>query len=354
MIRSGAARALLLAAGAVLAGFASSGCDDDGDAPPAGGSTVEPGWHEEIVPTAEDLRLTVAPAAAEVKLGEDLVFRVRVENRGPDKLTVNLPRLGRDSVTFKVRSDSFDTAWLDPKPVKFTAQGMLPEPAEVREIGHGEAAESEIRVTAALCGRFVFAPVYVCQGLRTPLTAEPFEVKVTAPENGTHLGFRLETSQGTIDAKLRPEIAFQTSTSFATLVKSGFYDGLTFHRVVQGFVAQGGDPTGKGWGGPSFTIRHEWTGKLKHVRGTFSMARSGDPRRDRDTAGSQFFIMFAPAPLLDQLQFAAFAEMVDGEATLAAIEKLGAPSNPSDPRRGGSEAPSETITIRKASLLVLP
>jgi peptidylprolyl isomerase/peptidyl-prolyl cis-trans isomerase B (cyclophilin B) len=94
--------------------------------------------------------------------------------------------------------------------------------------------------------------------------------------------------------------------SFSTLSKKGFYDGLTFHRVVPGFVAQGGDPKGDGTGGPGYTLKAEFN-KRKHVRGTVAMARSQSP----DSAGSQFYICFQPAAHLDG-NYTVFGQVVAG------------------------------------------
>jgi peptidyl-prolyl cis-trans isomerase B (cyclophilin B) len=111
---------------------------------------------------------------------------------------------------------------------------------------------------------------------------------------------------GEIRIELFPEDAPKTVESFVTLSKKGFYDGLTFHRVVPGFVAQGGDPKGDGTGGPGYTLKAEFN-KKKHVRGTVAMARSASP----DSAGSQFYICFAPAPHLDG-QYTVFGQVVKG------------------------------------------
>lgn len=110
-----------------------------------------------------------------------------------------------------------------------------------------------------------------------------------------------------------------TVENFVKLAKDGFYDGLIFHRVIEGFMIQGGDPTGTGCGGPGHTIKGEFVANgvknpLKHTRGTISMARSQSP----NSAGSQFFIMHKDAPYLDG-QYAAFGAMTDGFDTLDAI-----------------------------------
>lgn len=112
--------------------------------------------------------------------------------------------------------------------------------------------------------------------------------------------------------ELYPDVAPNTVNNFISLVKKGFYNGLCFHRVIEGFMIQGGDPKGNGTGGPGYTIRGEFTkngfkNNLKHKRGVISMARSMMP----NSAGSQFFIMHADAPHLDG-QYAAFGQVIDG------------------------------------------
>ena len=99
---------------------------------------------------------------------------------------------------------------------------------------------------------------------------------------------------GEIKFDFFPEDAPKTVENFVTLARKGFYDGLTFHRVEPGFVVQGGDPQGNGMGGPGYKIKAEFN-KQKHVRGAVAMARSNDP----DSAGSQFYIVLAPANFLD-------------------------------------------------------
>jgi len=111
---------------------------------------------------------------------------------------------------------------------------------------------------------------------------------------------------GEIRIELYPEDAPKTVESFVTLTKKGFYDGLKFHRIVPGFVAQGGDPKGDGTGGPGYTLKAEFN-KRKHVRGTVAMARSQSP----DSAGSQFYICFAPAPHLDN-NYTVFGQVTSG------------------------------------------
>ena len=117
---------------------------------------------------------------------------------------------------------------------------------------------------------------------------------------------------GTIKAELYPEIAPNTVNNFISLIKKGFYDGTIFHRTIEGFMIQGGDPTGTGMGGPGYSIKGEFSDNgfkndLKHSRGVLSMARSMMP----DSAGSQFFIMHEDSPHLDG-QYASFGKVLEG------------------------------------------
>ena len=122
-----------------------------------------------------------------------------------------------------------------------------------------------------------------------------------------------------IKAELYPEIAPNTVNNFISLVKSKFYDGVIFHRVIRGFMIQGGDPQGIGIGGPGYSIKGEFAmngvkNDLKHTRGVLSMARSMAP----NSAGSQFFIMHEDAPHLDG-QYAAFGKVIEG---MDAVDKI--------------------------------
>lgn len=130
----------------------------------------------------------------------------------------------------------------------------------------------------------------------------------------------IEMENGAImKAELYPEIAPITVQNFVELVQKGFYDGLIFHRVIPGFMIQGGCPLGNGTGGPGYEIKGEFAkngveNPLNHTRGILSMARAQDP----DSAGSQFFIMVDDAPYLDG-EYAAFGKLLEGEDVADAI-----------------------------------
>ena len=147
---------------------------------------------------------------------------------------------------------------------------------------------------------------------------------------------------GVITAELYPEIAPNTVANFVNLVESGFYDGLIFHRVIPGFMIQGGDPQGTGMGGPGYSIKGEFArngfkqNNLRHRRGVLSMARSMMP----NSAGSQFFIMHADAPHLDG-DYAAFGMVTDG---LDVVDRIAAT------RTGLQDRPIAEQRIAKATV----
>ena len=127
---------------------------------------------------------------------------------------------------------------------------------------------------------------------------------------------------GTIEVELDPSVAPLTVENFVKLANKGFYKGLTFHRVIKGFMIQGGCPKGNGTGGPGYTIKGEFAANgvnnpLKHTRGVISMARAMDP----NSAGSQFFIMHQDAPHLDG-QYAAFGKVIKGIEVVDAIASV--------------------------------
>lgn len=145
-----------------------------------------------------------------------------------------------------------------------------------------------------------------------------------------------------IKLELYPDIAPATVENFIKLVKEGFYDGLIFHRVIPGFMIQGGCPEGTGMGGPGYTIKGEFssngvTNNLKHARGVISMARAMDP----NSAGSQFFIMHQDAPHLDG-QYAAFGRVVEGMDVVDEIASV--PTDYSDRPRADQKMVKVTHT----------
>ncbi|WP_197254216.1 peptidylprolyl isomerase [Paenibacillus dendritiformis] len=166
--------------------------------------------------------------------------------------------------------------------------------------------------------------------------------KASGADNAKHPLVTIEMESGKkIEVELYPDTAPNTVNNFISLVKKGFYDGLIFHRVIPGFMIQGGDPEGTGMGGPGYSIKGEFssngiTNDLKHTEGVISMARSVDP----DSAGSQFFIMDADAPHLDG-QYAAFGKVTSGIETVHEIANA---------KRDANDRPAEDQKIKKITV----
>lgn len=151
----------------------------------------------------------------------------------------------------------------------------------------------------------------------------------------------LDTTAGPIRLDFWPDVAPGHVNNMLGLAKIGFYDNLTFHRVVKGFVIQGGCPEGTGTGGPGYQIKAEFNAK-KHEPGVLSMARAQNP----DSAGSQFFICLEKVPYLDN-QYTAFGQTAD-EESLATVRAIG------QAKTDRSDRPVETVSIRSAKVTSLP
>ncbi|WP_168118660.1 peptidylprolyl isomerase [Paenibacillus sp. HB172176] len=168
----------------------------------------------------------------------------------------------------------------------------------------------------------------------------PEDIGLLGPEKHPVVTIELSNDK-IIKVELYPEIAPNTVNNFVSLVSQGFYDGLIFHRVIPGFMIQGGDPDGNGTGGPGYSIAGEFSmnnfeNKLKHTRGVISMARANDP----DSAGSQFFIMVADAPSLDN-KYASFGVVTEG---MDAVDEIVAQD------RDAQDKPVEPISMKKVTV----
>lgn len=173
-------------------------------------------------------------------------------------------------------------------------------------------------------------------GKHLPDLTRSFKAEANAQSEGEkEMVAVVETNMGTFSFKFYPEDAPQTVASFKKLANKGFYDGLIFHRVIAGFMMQGGDPTGTGTGGPGYTIKAEFN-KHSHMAGTVSMARSGDP----DSAGSQFFVCLAAASHLDG-QYTVFGQVIDGMDVVDAIGKT---------KTDRGDRPIEEVVMKKVTI----
>jgi len=146
------------------------------------------------------------------------------------------------------------------------------------------------------------------------LLAKP--VEQLTPEDMSKLAAVIETNHGTIKFRFFPKEAPNHCRNFIKLARTGFYNGLTFHRVIKGFMIQGGDPKGDGSGGPGFRVNAEFS-KLPHLKGTVSMARSQDP----NSAGSQFFICLGRQDFLDG-KYSVFGQVISGQEVVDQIGSL--------------------------------
>jgi peptidyl-prolyl cis-trans isomerase B (cyclophilin B) len=159
--------------------------------------------------------------------------------------------------------------------------------------------------------------------------------KQAAFEPGKTYVARMQTSKGPIVIRLMPDVAPMHVTSFAYLTKLGFYDGLTFHRVIPGFMAQGGCPAGTGTAGPGYKFDGEFSPRVKHDKGgKLSMANAGP-----GTDGSQFFHTFVSTPWLDG-KHTIFGEVIEGSEVLGALEAVGT--------EGGT--PKERLVIEQVTV----
>lgn len=154
----------------------------------------------------------------------------------------------------------------------------------------------------------------------------------TAKKNSVAL---FETSKGNFRIELFEDKAPLTSKNFITLVSKGYYDNLIFHRVIDGFMIQGGDPKGNGTGGPGYAIPDEFHPDLKHAKGVISMANAGP-----NTGGSQFFITLQATPWLDN-KHAVFGKVIEGMDVVQAIGKV---------KTGAQDKPVENVVIKKITI----
>ncbi|MEI7771462.1 MAG: peptidylprolyl isomerase [Chloroflexales bacterium] len=207
------------------------------------------------------------------------------------------------------------------KPTSQADNGLAPSAAAVTTVPAAPSAAPAAPTAAPIVNTQLqpTATTYTYSAA-PPMTIDPAK-KYTAT---------IETPRGNIVIQLRPDIAPKTVNNFVFLARQNFYNGLTWHRVIQGFMAQGGDPKGDGAGGPGYSIPAEFTDKILYDKpGILAMARTNDP----NSAGSQFFITTAPAPSLNS-QYTIFGQVIQGQDIVDGIPLR-------DP--GSATTPGETI-----------
>lgn len=169
------------------------------------------------------------------------------------------------------------------------------------------------------------------------VTKEVEEARQSIDFEKNNYTLTIETNMGTINLEFYPDVAPGHSANMIALAKIGYYNGLTFHRIVPGFVIQGGCPDGTGAGGPGYTIDAEFNDR-KHTPGVLSMARTNDP----NSAGSQFFLCLEDVPYLDN-QYTVFGKTTD-ESSLEVVKKIGAV------KTGAQDRPVEDVIMTKVTV----
>mgnify|MGYP000042569316 CR=1 FL=1 len=287
---------------------------------------------------AAELEIRAAVDKPRVKIGEEIIFSVEVANREQAATPGREIKFGGGSLDFEI---TMGQGRRQGEAVKFRYTRILGSPTEPErprsvEIPGGGKLSGSARIPALLPGRMTIVGV-----LWGKIQLETIALEVE--DDGRELFWKIETDQGTLQAKLLPEAAPNTVANLVLMARDGFYRQGDFHRIVKGFMIQGGCPKGDGTGGPGFCLPAEFSKTLKHVRGILSMARSSH----KDSAGSQFFIVDGPAPWLDG-QYTIFGELATGKEVL---EKLtAAPVRPNI--QGEASEPLQKPVIKDISVEV--
>lgn len=281
------------------------------------------------------LALSVTPVKTEVTLGEPVELRVTLTNGEVRSRQVPEPVFDSGSLWIRFATVSQERA------ASFARR--LDKGVAVTTLASGASMTATVTWTPVRAGEWGLVVAYSVDNLfgQARIRVKP------APNGATELGWRLETTKGPLTVRFLPDAAPNHVAHFAELARTGFFNGLGFHRVIKGFMAQGGDPLGTGDGGPGYTLPAEFTRKEqpKHRLGTVSTARDESP----DSGGSQFFICFADVPRLDG-KYTVFGELADGFDTLKAIEAIGAEKAPKPELEG---KPGEIVKITRSSLVPL-
>ncbi len=269
-----------------------------------------------------ELVLTLTATRNKAILGETLGLTIRLSRKRGKPLEVNALRLARNSITLEVtigeRTHTVTRIYGDlvrDGQNQWVIRAKSPPRANLKR---SKPLEVSLPFHAILTGKLIVRAAYRGFSVTGPevLTSEPVAIEVTPPPGHRELTARLITSEGSLTIALMPERAFNTVYNFLSLARDGRYAGLTFHRIIPGFLIQGGDPKGNGLGGPGWTIPGEFDPELKHIKGTVSMARASPP----DSAGSQFFIMHGTDPSLNG-RYTVFGRVVEG---LGVLDRLAA------------------------------
>jgi peptidyl-prolyl cis-trans isomerase B (cyclophilin B) len=291
------------------------------------------------VPERPEVELTLTADRSAAILGEAVQLTVQLHRKRGKPTEVNAVRLARNSMSLEIavgeRKYSVSRIFGDLVRDGENRWMVRDAPSPRGTLRRGRPLEFRMPFYAILEGKLTLRAVYRGFDLGPEqVVSPPLTLTITPPPTHRELTATLRTSEGALTLALYPQYAFNTVFNFVTLARAGRYDGLTFHRIIPGFLIQGGDPKGNGLGGPGWTIPAEFHDELKHEKGTVSMAKAEPP----DSAGSQFFIMLGTDLGLDG-KHTAFGRVVEGLNVLdrlAAVELVSRsdgkpPSKPLDP-----------------------
>jgi len=312
---------------------------------------------EKAAPPTPPLKITVVPAQSEVTIGDWMVITLTLTNMTAGKMDIIKPMLDIDSVSFYIKNTplsgnagkSFGYSVITPSVYEHNRGQMAKISLEP-----GAEFKQTFKIPAATLGLWEITLYY--QGFSKLLSAEPLKINVLPPKSDPPAGeagkpeklkdgeliANIDTSKGAMKCRFFFNDAPNTAMNFIRLAKEGFYDKLTFHRIVKGFMIQGGCPLGNGGGNPGYSIKGEFNAH-KHLKGTLSMARSSH----NDSAGSQFFICHGAVPRLDN-QYTAFGELIEGTDVLDALASVKTFPNPNNPEE--ISKPVENVFIKFVSL----
>jgi len=273
------------------------------------------------------LVLTVEPVKSEVTLGEPVELKVTLKNDGAAEWT-------GPGLVIDVRALSLDVGAAAREFVYARKLDRAPEP---KTLAAGASWTETVSYTPVRAGTLPVEVKYLDKAsAETKVNVKP------AADGASELAVHLVTTKGEMKIRFFPEVAPNHVAHFAERVRTGFYNGLTIHRVIKNFMAQGGCPEGTGRGGPGYSIAQEFTKdkKYSHTFGRLSTARTMDP----NSGGSQFFLCFDQATFLDG-QYTVLGEVFEGQPVLRAIEAIGADRDP--------QPPKEIVKITSATLIPL-
>lgn len=276
-----------------------------------------------------DLSVTLAPDGSFLQAGKPVRVKVTLENKGRASIAVPNGALFGQGLKVKLADGS----------ERAVAETVVPAAAkQPLLLPAGGSATAVVDLAPLLPDLFTSAGKFTIEAEVGAAAAAPLELELARDWTGWHAV--LETEFGEIELEFFQDAAPRTVANFLALAESHFYDGLTFHRIVKGFMVQGGDPKGDGTGNSGKFVPFEKSG-IKHERGVISMARQAD----FNSASCQFFLVHQTAPFLDG-NYAAFGRIVRGLDVLDKIADVPCVLNPKGVDRGPSK-PKDPVRIAK-------